>query len=148
VAETPLTKDQLAGQIELGLKSPLLYAGIPLKATARVLPGQPNSIQVVVRANRHMLTWTRSENGDLRCEFSAASAEFVKDQEPKEPKRYAQIAIIPAAKVSTYPEMPVVLRLTLPIDPKVIRLRFVVLDTASGKMGTAELAAPFSSPQN
>jgi hypothetical protein len=42
----------------------------------------------------------------------------------------------------------VVLRLTLPIDPKVTLLRFVVLDTASGKMGTTDLAAPFTSPKN
>jgi VWFA-related protein len=146
--EAPLPKNQLVDQFELALKSPLLYAGIPLKATATVLPGQPHSIQIVVRANRHMLTWTKSDNGDLRCEFSAASASFFKDQAPKDSKSYAQLATIPAAKISAYPEMAVVLRLTLRIDPKVTRYRFVILDAATGKMGTTELAAPFSSSQN
>jgi VWFA-related protein len=148
VPDTPLPKDELVDQFELALKSPLLYAAIPLKATATVLPDQPHSIQVVVRANRHMLTWTRSANGDLRCEFSAATATFFKDQEPQDPQSYVQLATIPAAKISTYPEMTVVLRVTVPIDPKVTRLRFVVLDTATGKIGTTDLAAPFTSPQN
>jgi len=148
VAETPLGKDQLADEFELALKSPLLYTGIPLKASARAVPGQPNSIRVVVRADRHTLTWTRTDNGDLRCEFSAASAAFFKDQEPKDSKSYAQVATIPAAKIATYPDMPVVLRLTLPLDPKVTHFRFVVLDTATGKMGSVDLTAPVSPPKN
>jgi hypothetical protein len=98
VPDTPLPKGELVDQFELALKSALLYTGIPLKATATVLPDQPHSVQVVVRANRHMLTWTRSANGYLRCEFSAATAAFFKDQEPQDPQSYAQLATIPAAK--------------------------------------------------
>ncbi len=148
VLDTPLPKDEFVDQFELALKSPLLYTGIPLKASATAFPDQPHSVQVVVRANRHMLTWTRAANGDLRCEFSAATATFFKDHEPQDPQSYALLATIPAAKIPTYPEMPVVLRVTLPIDPKVTGLRFVVRDTAPGKMGTTDLAAPFTSPQN
>lgn len=143
---TPPTGDQLVDQIELALSNPLRYLGIPVAAKVVLLPGEPANLQILLTGDRNALSWSASPNGDQQCQLIVAAATFssASKQKPLKIQKEDFAYVLPAAKVSTLAQFPVVYTMKLASDPAIEHIRILLRDKESGRTGTVDLRAPFS----
>jgi len=142
----PPTEDELTDQIEVALSNPLSYVGIPVSATASVLPSSTGSVRIVLTVDRRALTWSTSINGDQQCPLIAVAAAFssASHEKPVRIQKEDFAYVLPAAKVSSLSEKPVVYTLDFPLDSSVSRIRILLRDKTSGRTGSVDLPAPYS----
>ena len=134
----PPTKDQLTDELEEALGNPVPYTGIQLGATANIVPGEPHLQHISLSVDRHDLTCKPLLNGSQECALIAATASFSKNAKPLEIRSHNFGVSLRAHKTA---DEAVIVNLTVPLNSQVSRLRVIVRDEASGRMGSVDLAA-------
>jgi len=135
----PRTKDQLTNELEEALGNPVPYTGIQIGATANFIPGEPHVQHISLRLDRHDLTCKPMLKGGQECALIAATALFSTKAKPLEIRSHNFGVSLPGHKTA---DEAVIVDLTVPLDSQVSRLRVIVRDEASGRMGSVDLA-PF-----
>jgi hypothetical protein len=138
----PLTKDQLTNELEEALGNPVPYTGIQIGGTANSIPGEPHLQHVSLRLDRHDLTFKPSPDAGQDCALVAAIASFSAKAKPLEIRSQNFSVSLRGQMTPTLADDVVVLNLTVPANSQVSRVRVIVRDEASGRMGSVDLA-PF-----
>lgn len=136
----PPTKEQLTNELEEALGNPVAYTGIHIGATANTIPGKPDVQHIFLRLDRHDLTCDSSPNNGQECSLIVATASFSTKARPLK-IRTRNFSVSPGSH-QTQPRtsQAVTLSLTVPVDSQAARLRVLVRDDASGRMGSVDLS--------
>lgn len=136
----PPTKDQLTNELEEALGNPVAYTGIHIGATANTIPGEPDVQHIFLRLDRHDLTCDPSPNNGQECALIVATASFSTKAKPLKIRTHSFSVSPGSHQTQPLASEAVTLSLTVPVDSQAARLRVLVRDEASGRMGSVDLS--------
>jgi VWFA-related protein len=138
VAEpSPLARDEEKRVLERALSNPLPFVAIPIRAQL-TLAGV-HEMQVSITVERHALTPVIESNGEAMYQLVAGTADFSKHAKALQMKLHGFEGSIAASENSAGTTKPIQLRFRMPVDTEARRMRIVVRDEISGRMGSTEV---------
>nr|MDP9148301.1 VWA domain-containing protein [Acidobacteriota bacterium] len=137
----PATKDQLTTELEKALSNPVPYIGIQLMATSNAVANDAHLQRISVKLDRHDLTCKPSQNDGADCALIAATASFTSKAKPLEVKSHSFAVNVAGKTRPPLSDEPVTVDLTVPFGEQISRVRVIIRDEASGRMGSVDLGA-------
>jgi hypothetical protein len=134
--EAPRTKDMLAIDVRQAAENALQYTGLPV-----VLASEPGKGQTSCRLSidAHALDWQSMENGDSRAQIRIAVASIGPGNRILAYEVKEKASITKASDFKRLLDQPVTFPLEIALPTTAKRVRFIVRDEASGKIGSAEI---------
>lgn len=127
-------RERLAFDLGSAANSSIPYTGLP--STVSRIGGRDDAF--VVHVNAHALNWRDLPDGSRQAEVTLAVASFGKKKEMLARTVREETARISATQADAALPLTADFAITAPIPAKAQRVRFVVRDAASGKMGTVD----------
>jgi VWFA-related protein len=137
------TEESIEAALALAVRSQVEYIGIPFDATARIDSTPTRSLQFKLRLDGHALSWTPLPNGDLQSEITVVIADVLRNDKVAQSKiLQKQLAVHKPAQGTTeaISNGPILLTAEAAVPaPASSRIRLVIRDAASGRMGTWDM---------
>ena len=124
------------------VKNPIPYEGIAVKPEIVKISHHPTSAQVTLGIDRHGLSWNLMPDGRRHCEITAIRAELSAEGDVLGYLTAQKDVFIDKGTDIQFQRSlnaPVLFTMLTDVPEKTIRIRFVILDTASGRIGTADI---------
>ena len=140
--EDPLENTPPDQALAEAVKSPIPYVGISVKPEIVKLSSNPASAQVTIRIDRRGLSWRLMPDGRRHAEFTAIRAELSAGGEVLDYRATQKDVFIERgtdAQFESSLDMPILFTMSTEVPEKAARIRFVVCDTATGRIGTADV---------
>lgn len=126
-------RTELSFEMGHAVNSNMQYIGLPV--TVSPVPGQPGTF--IVHVDSHLLTWHDLENGVSRAEITLLVASFGRTNKMLTHQTREMSASMRSAQIGqSQATADFVVAAAIPSEA--VRLRFVVRDATSGKLGTAD----------
>jgi VWFA-related protein len=137
-AKGPQTDAKIESELASALENPLSYRGLKVSASYKVLSGTPRTARYTIDVDRHGLSWDAAPNGDRRCQIMAlAMNPSGNDLADKDVKKLEET--VKAGRFDKEMDDPMVFTFTDALPPDAGRVRVVVRDGETGKIGTADV---------
>jgi hypothetical protein len=136
----PSPESQTEATLALAMSNTSPYAEIVFDASGKVpAPGQPAQFRLYV--DPRSLSWTAIENGDRHALLTLAIGSFPAQGTALSNQIKQFEALQTKTDQSSATPKAVILGASFQVPPGAVRLRFVVRDTASGRLGSFDLPA-------
>jgi VWFA-related protein len=130
------SKSELDFALSRAVTSPLPFASVLFDAVGKVLLAPPPTARFSVSVDRDTLTWEQQPNGDQRTEITVVTAEMSGKSAVLGYKVKEMEIVVPKEKFENSPNHRLLFTLNAPLPPKTDHLRFVIRDSATGRLGT------------
>lgn len=149
------TEDSLASPspdqaLAEAVKSPVPYSGISVTPEIVKLTSNPASARVTLGIDRHGLTWDLVPDGRRHAEITAIRAELSENGNVLGYRAVQKEVFIDKGTEQQFNRslnLPVLFTMSADLPTKASRIRFVICDTASGRIGTADVSLKASSQE-
>lgn len=148
--EDPLESPSPDQALAEAVKSPVPYSGISVTPEIVKLTGNPASAQVTLGIDRHGLTWDLVPDGRRHAEITAIRAEISENGNVLDYRAVQKEVFIDKGTEEQFNRslsLPVLFTMSANVPAKASRIRFVICDTASGRIGTADVSLKASSQE-
>ena len=130
------SKSELDFALSRAVTSPLPFASVQFDAVGKVLLAPPPTARFSVSVDRDTLSWSAQGNGDQRTEITVVTAEVSGKSAVLGYKVKEMEILVPKEKFENSPNHRLLFTLNVPLPPKTDHLRFVIRDSATGRLGT------------
>jgi len=138
----PASKEEEALQLTSAISSRLSFGAIPVRIDpTQLLPGA-TTVRVAINVGAQALSWSTSASGDYHCKVEVVVANLTEKGQRLDYHLRSLGGTIPAEKFARSKSPSWVIPLQLSLKPEAARVRVVVRDVTSGKLGTADLLRP------
>jgi VWFA-related protein len=141
LAETPADDAEMDTILSRAVVNPLSYHALSVQAFVKPAGPQPDSRRFKVYVGRQGLDWRTLDNGDHRCEVTIVQASLASDGKVISHTVKELEGIVTAKKFAKDWDKPMAFEVTSDVPRGSAHYRIVVRDSASGDLGTADLAA-------
>jgi len=124
------------------VKSPVPYVGISVKPEIVKLSSNPASVQVTIGIDRRGLSWSLLPDGRRHAEFTAIGAELSAGGEVLDYRAAQKDVFIDRGTDAQFERslnIPILLTISAEVPEKAARIRFVVCDAPTARIGTADV---------
>jgi VWFA-related protein len=139
-AEGPDTDTKIDRELAEAVKNPLPYRGLGVTVSYKTLGGTPRMARYTIAADRHDLGWRPAPDGDRRCSIMVVAMSVSRKERVVKNDVKALEGAVKEAKFDKEMGKPMIFTFTgdLPVDAA--RVRVVVRDDKTGKIGSADLS--------
>jgi len=134
------SKKELDFALSRAVTSPLPFASVQFDAVGKVLLAPPTSARFSVSLDRDTVSWNRQPNGDQRAEITLVTAEVSGKDAVLAYKVKEMEILVTKNDIENSTNGRVVFVVNTPLPPRTDRVRFVIRDAASGRLGTFDVA--------
>ncbi len=134
------SKKELDFALSRAVTSPLPFASVQFDAVGKVLFAPPPSARFSVSLDRDTVSWNRQSNGDQRAEITLVTAEVSGKDAVLAYKVKEMEILVTKNDFENSTNGRVLFVVNTPLPPRTDRVRFVIRDAASGRLGTFDVA--------
>jgi hypothetical protein len=134
----PPTPKAVNEQISAALTSTLKYKAIPILTTSTSLVSVPARAWIGLTVKADSLSWSPLSNGKIQTKVDVAVTDFSRKDEIRHVVDRSYVAVLDQISKPNV-ERRISFRIATPVTLPPNRLRVVVRDQASGRMGTADI---------
>jgi len=134
------SKKELDFALSRAVTSPLPFASVQFDAVGKVLFAPPPSARFSVSLDRDTVSWNRQSNGDQRAEITLVTAEVSGKDAVLAYKVKEMEILVTKNDFENSTNGRVTFIVNTPLPPRTDRVRFVIRDAASGRLGTFDVA--------
>lgn len=139
-AEQPDTDTKIDRELAEAVKNPLAYRGLGMTVSYKILGGTPRQARYTIAADRHDLGWQRAPDGDRRCSVMLVAMSVSRKERVVKNDIKALEGTVKEAKFDKEMGKPMLFTFTGDLPADAARVRVVVRDEKTGKIGTADLS--------
>jgi len=140
----PAADKEAALQLTSAVSSRLSFGAIPVKVSPAELVQNVSTEKLTVDVDGQALSWTPSDKGDYHCKVQVVLANLSNKGERLDYRVQSVGGVIPGDKFARSKSRSWVIPVEVPVKPEAARIRVVVRDDLSGKLGTADISWPAS----
>jgi VWFA-related protein len=133
------SKKELDFALSRAVTSPLPFASVQFDAVGKVLFAPPPSARFSVSLERDTVSWNRQSNGDQRTEITLVIAEVSGKDAVLAYKVKEMEILVTRNDFENSTNGRVTFIVNTPLPPRTDRVRFVIRDAASGRLGTFDV---------
>lgn len=132
-------KDEAALELTSAVSSRLSFGAIPVKVVPAQFPPAATSAQISLDVDAQALSWTASANGDYHCAVEVVTANLSDKGSRLDYQLQSLGGSIATARFENSKSRSWVIPLVIPVKAQASRIRVVIRDKSSGRLGTVDL---------